>query len=76
MNCGPIHWPTIAEYRWPDDKKRIARLDLDSKQQWWAAQDARSMIFLAETEEFKRFWFFHYLVPLRAKRLLYRLKFW
>lgn len=67
---------SVYELRWPDDKKAIARLDLDAKQQWWAMQDARAMIFLSETEEFKRFWFFHYLVPLRLKRLVYRLKFW
>lgn len=66
----------IVDLHWPDDRRAIARLDLDAKQEWWALQDARAMIFLGDTEEFRQFWFWHYLVPLRAKRLLYRMKFW
>lgn len=30
----------------------------------------------APKSDFRSWWFWHYMVPLRAKRLMYRLKFW
>jgi len=67
---------TIESLKWPQDKSFISRLNLEEKQYWFAVQDARTMIFLADTEEFKQYWFWHYLIPLKIKRFLYRFKFW
>lgn len=30
----------------------------------------------SEREKFTKWWYWHYLVPLRLKRLVYKLKFW
>lgn len=59
---------------WPQDASVIASLSLEDKIYWYSSQDARNMIFLAQKKEFLRFWYFHYLLPLRIKRYLYKLK--
>lgn len=66
----------LSKIKWPDHKEFIAGLNLDLKMQWYALQDARDMVYLGDTQEFKAFWYWHYLFPLRMKRLMYRFKFW
>lgn len=60
--------------RYPGDKGAIARLPLAEKMVWYAAQDPHTLI--EADDDFAVFWFWHYIVPLRIKRLIFKLKFW
>jgi hypothetical protein len=60
--------------KWPQDASIIAQLDLVELQCWYAGQDSREMIFLAQNPNFKRFWYWTYLVPLRIKRFIFKIK--
>lgn len=59
---------------YPSDAKLIAMLSLEAKIAWYASQEPRQMVYLGQQEEFQRFWFWCYIMPLRFKRALYRLK--
>jgi len=60
--------------KWPEDKATLRLLSLDEKVFWFASQDPRSIIYLAQTPDFKRFWYWNYLFPLKLKRFVYRIK--
>jgi len=66
----------LALLRWPDDKSIIAGLSLSEKIYWYASLNSQDVIFMANTKEFQRFWYWRYLVPLRIKRFLYKVKYW
>ncbi len=61
-------------YRFPEDKKDIARLSYDEKMEWYATRDAKDMVFLGNDPEFKRFWKWRVLIPVRIGRMYYRIK--
>jgi len=67
----------VAEFSFltfPRDRATLSKLRLDELICWYACQDPRSLIYLAQTKEFKQFWYWHYLLPLRIKRFVYRMK--
>jgi hypothetical protein len=74
MMSTPVDLRSVQLLKWPTDASIIAQLDLIEMQCWYCAQDPRSMIWLGQNKEFKRFWFRHYLLPLRIKRVVYKLK--
>ena len=65
---------SLQDLKFPQDKYQIARLSLFQKQIWYASKDPHELI--QETPLFKAWWFRHYVMPLRIKRLFYKLKFW
>lgn len=58
----------------PEDRATLSRLRLDELIYWYASQDPRSIIYLAQTKEFKKFWYWNYLLPLHMKRFVYKIK--
>jgi len=74
VTTGSVDLSKVQLLKYPQDASTIAQLDLIELQCWYAGQDARQMIYLAQTEDFKRFWKLHYLWPLKAKRFLYKFK--
>jgi hypothetical protein len=60
--------------KWPEDASVIAQLDLIGLQCWFAGQDPREMIYLGQNREFRRFWYRTYLLPLRIKRFIFKIK--
>jgi hypothetical protein len=60
--------------KWPEDRSVIAQLDLIGLQCWYAGQDPRHMIYLAQNKEFRRFWNQYYMWPLRIKRFMFKIK--
>lgn len=63
--------------QFPQDKKQIARLSYDNKMEWYAYQFEKNPgaypIHLL-TGEFKRFWKWRVLIPMKIKRFFYRVK--
>lgn len=72
MNVIDLHVLTLLQ--WPEDASIIATLSLEDKIYWYSSQDARQMIFLGQNPKFKRFWYYTYLLPLRIKRFVYKIK--
>lgn len=70
----PRFWFSMKDLKWPEDRKTIARLSLEGKQIWYAAQDPIKLI--ESDSDFHSFWFRNYILPLKIKRFLYILKFW
>lgn len=66
----------IGQLRFPEDRALIAQLTLDEKAFWYGAQNPQDMVWLGNKEDFTRFWRWYYMVPLKVKRLIYKLKFW
>ena len=64
----------IERLKWPQDRWQLALLSISDLQTWYAAQDAKHMVFLANTPEFKRFWNIVYLLPVRLHRKYMKLK--
>jgi len=65
---------TYAFLKWPQDKLTLKQLSLDEKIFWFASQDPRSVIYLAQTPDFKKFWYRHYILQLKLKRFAYKIK--
>ena len=72
----PQGWIDVAKLKWPDQKRMIARLPLNAKQIWYAAQNPQTLIDLSSDKNFRKWWDRHYLLPLKIKRFFYSLKFW
>ncbi len=66
--------PLLNELKFPEDKKRIAALSHDEKMEWYATRDAQEMVWLGNDPEFKRFWKWNVMMPMKIKRLFYRIK--
>lgn len=67
----------VNEYaflKWPEDVSTLRRLRLDELMCWYACQDPKELIFLAQKPEFKRFMLLHYIWPLKIKRFMYKIK--
>jgi hypothetical protein len=58
----------------PQDRKAISKLTLDQKMEWYLTREPRTMVFLGNDQDFKRFWKWTVLVPMKLKRLYYRIK--
>ena len=71
-----VDFSPLKTLKYPQDRAQLRKAPLQALQVWFAAQDPQVMIDLAQDRDFVRFWKWHYLVPLKLKRLLYVLKFW
>jgi len=74
MNSISVDLIKVQLLKFPQDKATIAQLDLIELQCWYAGQDPRQIIYIAQTKEFQRFWKLNYLYPLKIKRFIYRIK--
>lgn len=64
----------VANLKYPQDRKAIAKLTLIGKQVWYAAQDPHQLI--EADGDFHHFWAMRYVFPLKVKRFFYLFKFW
>ena len=64
----------VQDLKWPQNRLRLAFLSLEALQTWYAAQNPKDMIVIANTKEFKRFWHFVYILPTHFYRFLFKLK--
>ena len=64
----------VQRLMWPQDRATIAQLDLEEKIMWYSGQDAREMVYLGQNKDFKKFWYWHYLLPLRSKRFVFKIR--
>jgi len=64
----------ILHLRWPQDARLIARLPLPEFQMWLSAIDPRELIFMAQSREFKQFVWRHYLLPVKIKRFILKVR--
>ena len=64
----------ISSLRYPQDRWQLAFLPLEALQTWYAAQDAREMVYLGQSEDFQRFWHIVYVLPTRFYRFLLKIK--
>ena len=64
-------------YEFPARKKAIAALSADQKMEWyayqWASNPQEATIRLSSAE-FERFWRWRVLIPMKLKRLFFRVK--
>jgi len=60
--------------KWPEDRQTLAQLSMSELIMWYAGLDPRELVYMGQTAEFQRFWFRHYLLPLRIKRFFYKIK--
>lgn len=61
----------------PKDKKKIAALSHDTKMRWYAGQfqkDPQAATIMLSTKEFESFWKWRVMIPLRIKRMYFRIK--
>ena len=65
---------TYLLYKFPEQKRKIARLTYDQQMEWYAYNCAQEMIFLGNDPEFKRFWYWNIVIPVRIRRMYYRIK--
>jgi len=64
-------------YQFPDDKRRISALSYDDKLEWYQHQFERQPgVYPVELTgpEFTRFWKWRMVIPMKLKRLYYRIK--
>lgn len=64
----------IQLLKYPQDRWQLAFLPISALQFWYAAQNPKDMIVIANTPEFKRFWFLVYILPTRCYRKLLKIK--
>lgn len=80
VSVGPIRKnEPFLEFDFLFDRDRIAKLSMDKKQEWYAHQiqeaSKNGMVPIQFTSsEFTRWWYWHYVLPLKIKRWFYRLK--
>lgn len=63
-------------YSFPEHKGKIAALNYERKQEWYASRDPKDMVWLGNDKDFQRFWYWTYLFPLRIKRFFFKVKNW
>lgn len=73
MIMGETVLDRLAALKWPLNAFEIKQLTLAEKEIWYFCQDSRHMIFLAQRPDFKKFWYWTYLFPLRVKRFFWKL---
>ncbi len=68
---------TFLFYSFPEQKIKISRLTLNEKMEWYAHQFQKmpgQYPVELTTKEFMRFWKWKVLVPMKLKRLFFRIK--
>lgn len=68
---------TFLLYVYPEDKRRIGKLSLEDKLEWYAYQfqtDPRAAAINLSSKDFASFWKWRVLVPLKVKRSFFRVK--
>lgn len=63
-----------SDLTYPKDRWRILFLSQRGKEAWYAAQDPQALV--ASSKEFQRFWMRCYGWHVKAKRFVFKLKFW
>jgi hypothetical protein len=61
-------------YQFPERRKEIAGLTYDQKMEWYQTRNAQEMVFLGNDASFQRFWYWNVVLPVKIKRLYYRIK--
>jgi hypothetical protein len=64
----------VENLKWPENRLQLALLSIQNLEAWYAAQDPKQMIFIGNTPEFKRFWHWSYVLPVRFYRKLLKIK--
>lgn len=64
----------IVRLKYPQHRFLLALLSITALQTWYAAQDARAMVFLGQSDDFVRFWYYAYVLPVRFRRFLLKIK--
>lgn len=64
----------IQQLAWPRDRWKIALLGVADFQVWYASQNAKSIVFLAQTHAFRRFLYWKYLLPVKILRFCLKCK--
>lgn len=65
---------TFLLYHFPENKRKIARLSYDQKMEWYQSRDPKDMVWLGNDPEFQRFWKWNVVIPVKLRRLFYRIK--
>jgi len=73
-NHNPTVLDKINSLRFPQDVKELRKLSILELQIWISSLDPRLLVYMAQTEEYSKFIYWHYLLPLRFKRMMYRIK--
>lgn len=71
--------PSKLHLMWtfPEDKKRLAKLSMEQKMEWYAFQfelNQQQATISLSTPEFVSFWKWQVMVPMKLKRFFYRVK--
>lgn len=64
----------IVELQWPRDSFKLSLLNLSELQTWYASQSPLDMVFIGQTESFKRFMFIKWTVPMTILRFYFKIK--
>jgi hypothetical protein len=68
---------TFLLLKFPEDKRKIAKLSSEEKMEWYAHQFQRTpglYPYELTTTDFETFWRWHVLIPMKIKRFFYRIK--
>lgn len=68
---------TFLMYQFPEDKRRIGKLSYENKLEWYQYQfERRPGVYPVEltSKEFMSFWKWKMVIPMKIKRLFYRIK--
>lgn len=76
MNALDIDLTKVQLLQWPQDKETLAQLSLIELQCWMAGQDPRALVYLGQDPNYKKWIYWHYLMPLKIKRMFYKVKRW
>lgn len=64
----------VQNLKWPENRVQLMLASLDTLQTWYALQNPKDMVYVANTPEFVRFWHFAYVLPTRFYRKLLKIK--
>jgi len=65
---------SLLPLKWPDNRFKLALLGPYRLQLWYAIQDPRAMIFIGQTQDFRRFWLIFYIIPIKFMRFGLKIK--
>ncbi len=66
--------PSLVNLKFPENKKQISKLNYDQKMEWYATRQPKDVVFLGNDPEFQRFWKWHVVIPVKIRRMYYRIK--
>ena len=64
----------IEDIRFPDNKKEIKKMSYEEKMEWYYTRDPQEIIYLGNSKDFQRFWYWNVFLPMKIKRIFYRVK--